>query len=264
MAAITQPFRGGQRLGQQDDNPIFCLDVLPEKTFPRTEEDPERRIRLEQDPVLSVRKPYQSDPREYADPLFPGTARKRRLLPEWLPEVARAYGVNFIADSYWNAPSVPGLSTSAGPRPLFEVLDGLTGARNAGSNAPFGWDRRGSLIRIRDQEWFLDRPREIPLRYIRRWVELVNRRGALPLDEYAALAFNLTDPQIETVYGLFERGIFPQQLDEDDLEESRYLLRLYASLSDAQRQSLLIGKPLALADFAAHLAGQHHNIEMFA
>jgi hypothetical protein len=253
FSAITQPFRGGQRLGQQDDNPIFCLGVLPEKTFPRREEDPERGTRLEQDPVLSVSKPYQSDPRPYADPLFPGTARTRRLLPEWLPELARAYGVNFIADSYWNAPTVPGLSTSAGPRPLFQVLDGLTGARYAGSDAPFGWDRRGSLIRIRDQEWFLDRPREIPLRYIRRWVEQVDRRGALPLDEYAALASNLTDVQIETVSGLFQRGIFPLQLDEDDLEESRYLLRLYARLSPAQRQVLLSGQPLAVAQLAPAL-----------
>jgi hypothetical protein len=242
LAAVTQPFRGGQRLGKQQDSPDFTLYVGSGRALPPREEDPGRRARLEQDPVLSVRKLFQRDPRPYVDPLFPSASRTARLLPEVLPELARAYGVDFIADSYWRggweAPIVSGLAATTGPRPLFEVLNSLAGR---------AWDRRGELIRIRDRTWFLDRPREIPLRTVRRWTSLTDRLGALPLEEFVSAA-TLSERQADTLEGLLLREIFPPQLnDVRALSGSLWMLRLYGQLSPSQRRALQAGQPLAAA-----------------
>jgi hypothetical protein len=132
---------------------------------------------------------------------------------------------------------------------LYEVLDRLAGTWHA-------WDRRGNLIRIRDRKWFLDRPTEIPIPRVRRWLAITDRLGALPLSEYASFATTLTDFQIVL---LRDRWVFPPQLDDlrignrSDLEQSRYLLRLYARLSPAQQQALWDGQPLALAELSPPL-----------
>jgi hypothetical protein len=174
-----------------------------------------------------------------------------RLLPELLPELARAYGVNFLGDSYWNAPSVPRLAAGAEPRPLFEVLDGLTGPNSGLTGPRCDWDRSGSLIRIRDRRWFVDRPREIPLRTVRRWAALQERLGALPLEEFVLAATTLTDLQVDTLEGLFNTEVLPSQLaDLRSLSGSLSLLRLYARLSPDQRQALEAGKPMAMAQLS--------------
>src|SRR5205807_6045371 len=108
----------------------------------------------------------------------------------------------------------------------------------------FIWDRRGSLIRIRERKWYLDRPAEIPLRLVRRWVAVTDRLGALPLAEFASAAATLSDAQIGLLYnpsGAFPGSVFPPQLlgdmnlsASDAMERSRYLLRLYERLSPAQ------------------------------
>jgi hypothetical protein len=243
--ARAAPVRGAKRLGKRSDwLNYFSLYVRgPAEAVPLPEEDPGRRTRLEQDPVLSVRKAFQQDARPYVDPLFPGAPRTVWLLPERLPEVARAYGVHIIADSYWSASSVAGPSSIAGTRPLFEVLDGLADSSN--------WDRRGDLIRFRNRRWFLHRPREIPLRTVRRWAALQDRLGALPLEGFVHAATTLTDLQLETLERLFQRGVFPPHLvDLRGLEVLRNMLRLYGRLSPAQRQALQAGKPLATAQLS--------------
>jgi hypothetical protein len=126
------------------------------------------------------------------------------------------------------------------------VLDRLAGTGHA-------WDRRENLIRFRDREWYLDRPAEIPLRLVRRWVATSDRLGALPLSEFALAADALTDAQVA---GLIGGWYFPPQLaDLQDaatgaLEKARFLLRLYDRLAPAQQQVLWEGKPLAIAQLS--------------
>jgi hypothetical protein len=257
FAAFTQPFRGGKRLGPEAEgaNPNLYISISPDMSFSHAEKDPERHALLEQDPVLSVKKPFQPDTGPYVDALFPGASRRFRLLPEYLPELARAYGVHFIADSYWSAPSVSSLAPSAAPRPLFELLESLTGLRYGGDRGtPYVWDRRGSLIRIRARTWCEDRHREIPLRHVRRWAALLDRRGALPLEELLFAASTLTDVQGDALGRLFETGVFPSQMsDLRSLSGSLSLLRLYGRLSAAQRQALLTGEVLATAQLSPAL-----------
>jgi hypothetical protein len=249
---LAAPVRGGQRLGQQDEWSSFTLNYTsPKKADAPPEDDPGRRALLEQDPVCSVKKQFQPDTRPYFDPLFPGSSRTGRLLPELLPELARTYGVNVIADSYWGvswrAGWISDRSSTDRPRPLFEVLDGLTGLYHQ-------WDRRGSLVRIRDRNWFLDRPREIPLRHVRRWTALYERHGALPIEEFASAATTLTDIQSDLLSILFEGGVFPPQWNDlQRLAGSRHILRLFGRLTPTDQQALQAGKSLATGQLSPAL-----------
>src|SRR5439155_430666 len=134
--------------------------------------------------------------------------------------------------SYWRAEIPSGVESIGGTAPLFEVLDRLAGTAHA-------WDRREQLIRIRDRKWYLDRPAEIPLRLVRRWVAVSDRRGALPVSEFAVAASTLTERQISSlVYSWY----FPPQLYDlrestGALEKARYLLPLHGTLAPAQQQS---------------------------
>jgi hypothetical protein len=248
LFALATPISGGKPLGQWYNNPNFHVNVWAEPAAATVEENPHRRALLEQDPLLSAGRPFQPDTRPFVDPLLPGASRTVRLLAEILPELARAYDVNLIADSYWMAAAPSGVDAMAGTAPLFEVLDRLAGTDHA-------WDRRGELVRIRDRKWYLDRPAEIPLRHVRRWVAMTDQRGALPLEEMAAAATTLTDYQIATLdRPLFQRGILPPQLDDlRTLEMTRHLLRLYARLLPAQQQVLREGKSLTIAQIAPPL-----------
>src|SRR5439155_14332093 len=121
----------------------------------------------------------------------PGAPGSWRLW-DLLPDLARTYDAQFIADSYWV--SSPGLSQGEIPKtpaPLFSLLD-------RAAHSTHRWERRGKLIRLRSRTWFLDRPREIPLRSVRRWKQLFAQRGALPLDAYLEMATSLSDAQAES------------------------------------------------------------------
>jgi hypothetical protein len=105
------------------------------------------------------------------------------------------------------------------------------------------WEHRGRLIRLRSRTWFLDRPRELPLRLVRHWKEAADRRGALPLDELMAGAA-LPDAQLETIGMVAVQAALSPTLF--DLATSRHALRLYRALSPAQRQALGQGGTLPL------------------
>jgi hypothetical protein len=245
--ALTGLARGSTRLRTPTvyENPHLWLEIRPAEVVSRTEDDPRRRALLEQDPILSARKPFRPDPRPFVDPLFPGAPRTFRFVPEVLPELARAYGIHFIADSYWGAARAASVPSTDGSTPLFEVLDRLVDTGHS-------WDRRGNLLRLRDRKWFVDRPNEIPVRYYRRWGEMAERLGTLTLEEYAFAAATLTDRQIIWLGRLSQQSLFPPLLADglEHLNFVRHTLRIYAGLSHSQRQSLVSGRPLAMAQLS--------------
>jgi hypothetical protein len=198
---------------------------------------PEREAALERDPVVGPKRKFS-------------TAVKSRpngnglITPSWwslwdlLPELARTYGVDFISDSYWGR--APGFGRADLPREpiaLYTLLDRATRITHE-------WDRRNTLIRLRSRTWFLDRPREVPLRYVRRWKALVDERGALPLESCLELVTTLSDDQIESLPQLVDIAGLPRDLVMVAL--CRDMLRLYASLTPSQQQALRHGAILPL------------------
>jgi hypothetical protein len=121
-------------------------------------------------------------------------------------------------------------------------LDRLTEPR-------FRWERHRAVIRLRSRNWFFDRPREIPLRLVRRWIELKEKRGALPLEEYVRMVAALSEGQKESLSPLEVEAAFPPDLSElTGAYHARHALRLYASLSGAQQRALWEGKAIPMAD----------------
>lgn len=249
--ALTAPLSGGQTLGPGQARPTFVLNIRPEDSQPEAPPDPERAARLEQDPLLGARKPFPPSSLLRGEPPALPSLRRFRAMQDLLPDIARAYGVNVIADSYWTATRAYQLPQSTAPIALYALLDRLTDPVST-------WDRRGGepgttdqspvLIRIRDRNWFLDRPSEIPLRTVRRWIALCDRFGALPLDEYAALASSLTEAQIDSLHGLRATAVFPPPLEELNLvNDAREFLRLFATLLPDQQRALREGKSLPLS-----------------
>lgn len=203
------------------------------------ENTPERRAALEQDPVVGVKRPFRpeatlllepvQDPARYGAPV-------RQLLPEW----ARTYDVQFLADAYssaWRSRYTP-TPAGATPTALFEHLD---------RHVQFShhWERQGNLIRLRSRTWFLDRPREIPLRLVRSWQEQQRQRGTLTLEKLAGIATSLTEAQLDglgaAVYDEFAG------LEISSVSHARQALRLYGAFSAGQRRQLQHGDALPVA-----------------
>ena len=118
--------------------------------------------------------------------------------------------------------------------------------------SPQRWDHRGRLIRLRDRCWYLDRPREVPLRFVRRWRESYDRHGALTLEDYLEMATGLTDVQLQHAGDLPNFGALPRDLYMiRDVYTGRSALRLYASLTPAPQNRVTVPAALRSASHAA-------------
>jgi hypothetical protein len=109
-------------------------------------------------------------------------------------------------------------------------------------------DRRGDLIRLRSRTWFFERPREIPLRFVRRCRESYETAGGLSFDQYLEMATQLRDLQLHQLSDLVMAGALPANpLELRSAYDARHALRLYAMLSAPECQTLLGGGALHLA-----------------
>jgi hypothetical protein len=149
--------------------------------------------------------------------------------------LARAYNIQLLSDAYDRAPRLPGEPTS-------EAV--TLGARlRQWAGATHQWDRQGTLVRLRSQTWFFDRPREVPSRLLRRWQKQCDRQGALPLEEWVTHVAGLSDGQLETLAAIAgELGLPPEF---QTAPAAAAALRLYASLPPEQQQALARGEAIA-------------------
>jgi hypothetical protein len=189
--------------------------------------------------VLGAKKPFQPETRARDVPMG-GDGNPVWTFRDLLPDLARTYGVQVIADAYWQAGWYldPRSVASAEPIALFELLDRLVGSSHR-------WDRVRDLIRLRSRTWFLDRPREIPLRLIRRWKASCDDKGALSLEEYVEIACSLTDTQLLSLNLVRRDTGLPDEVES--AATMRHALRLYGALHPAQRATLWRGAALPVA-----------------
>jgi hypothetical protein len=154
LLARAAPLKGGAAFEPNDRGepegtslglvagPVDLRDRTPKRT-------PAEQQALENDPVLGLKKLLKPLPEKRPrDPMFDRGWSIRRMLPS----VAHGFGVSFIADAYAadiHRFGFPGQE----PISLHAFLD-----RYAGE--VYRWDRRGSLIRLRKDDWFFSRSRE--------------------------------------------------------------------------------------------------------
>jgi beta-lactamase regulating signal transducer with metallopeptidase domain len=245
LAARAMPFRTGNppeasyfRGGEGTSLGITAYSVPVREMYqpvPTAERDP----RIVTDPVCGTKKRFKPEPLAPANHLGVIPYIRHRLLPDLLPKIAQTYGVAVIADAYRFTRSV-GTSLPAEPVALYDLLDRL-------ATSTHRWEKDGRVVRIRSRTWFFDRPREVPLRLVRRWKALSEKYGMLPLSECVAMANTLTDAQIETE-SLSRAAL------EADMDLGWYMLgrgapalRLYAALSTEQRAALWRGQSIPVA-----------------
>lgn len=254
LTTAAEPLRGGapDRIPHPIGTNLMLTVGMGDSLARREADTPERQAALANDPVVGVAKVFRTSKKRQAlalpDENDTWTTRRDQAWGRWdqLPELARTYGVNFIADAYWTAGIQSAfqivLPSSSAPALLYKLLDDLVSGTHV-------WDRHGDLIRLRSRTWFLDRPREIPLRLVRRWNGLLAQDGALPLDEEVRIVTTLlTDDRLDTLSLLAFDGVVKVNFrDLGAVLAAKDTLRLYAALLPAQQQALWRRLPLPAA-----------------
>jgi hypothetical protein len=147
LSVNATPFRNGAPLGAelpQDPYPFSGTSLALHSEAlngpaPSEADTPERRAALENDPTLGTKRAFKTA-------LKPQPHRNGPMLrPQWslydlLPELARTYGVDFIADSYWSSAPALGLrSLPQEPTSLYALLDDAAGPHHRWDRVPTKW-----------------------------------------------------------------------------------------------------------------------------
>jgi hypothetical protein len=216
----------------------ISLSANPRDAQQKTDEQTRHRQEFEKDPALGTLRGFQPASVPGISSIYAGLWWLRELLPE----LARIYDVDFIADAYWLSAPVFAREVTREPAALYRILDRTAGPLQQ-------WDRRGRLIRMRSRTWFFDRPREVPLRLVRRWQSVCREHGALPIAEWRDLLGALNQEQLETMPDILMQTELPSEMGR--APAARYLIRFEATLSAAQREALRQGTALRVEQLSA-------------
>jgi len=118
---------------------------------------------------------------------------------------------------------------------LNKIADGFT----------YNWDKRGSVIELRDRNWFKKRAAQLPEERLEAWRQELIKTSTLDIDSLAQIA-QLDQEQIMA-------NIVPDEVLRSSLSSyysARDVLRLYATLSQSQRAALFADTGLDLASFS--------------
>ncbi len=222
--------------------PLQVLGVLQRPAPPPPA--PETRAAWVRDPVLGLERGFRMQPIA-AQP----DGRTRPRLYEILPAIAETYQVDLIADAYREHRPVP--TPAAAPQPLLlhEALERFVHPAAA-------WSSNEGLLRVRSHTWFNERLTEIPSALLKQSMAQLRERSRFTLDHAAALALDLSDTRLGALEAaLCEEGArlaepFPLRTGLV-LSGNAEVLRTYASLSAAQRRTLLAGRGVPYADLSA-------------
>jgi hypothetical protein len=136
----------------------------------------------------------------------------------------------------------PGPVSSPEPVALFALLDRLTGVHHR-------WEYRDRLLRLRHRTWFLERPRELPLRMVRKWLEAFEREGALRWEDVVEARTTLTDAQRASLgEDRMERLGLPWDFGGQGTGSAPLL---FEALTQEQRQRLRQGRALRMAEMTS-------------
>jgi hypothetical protein len=195
-------------------------------------------------------------------PLSPRRSPRHRLLQglgvRW-PE-ARSLGdilealheqtdLDFLSDSFTRQRFGPPFDRTVVQRqPVSRLLSILRGERG------HEWWKQGSLVRLRSQKYVFDRIEEAPSAALDAFREAAEREGEATLDDFAALAMRLTDPQVESLHSCwmwyFAQSGPPPLRGSAGLYGSRNFLRWWATLLPPQRAALAQPGGLGVVDLA--------------
>jgi hypothetical protein len=159
-----------------------------------------------------------------------------------LPQIARQTGLAVFADYFY-----------ARHRPM-EIASDWEGSleallRRIDADTQTAWSVDGTALRLRNRRWYFDEAREPPHAILEALGSALRRQGQMELDDCVRAA-SMDDAQLDGFrawIGAQEASGVPWgQLTTlaEAISEARPLLRLYGSLSPAQRRALATGLTL--------------------
>ena len=218
-----------------NNDPSFIADILAHES--PTEKTPPT------DPALTREVEIKDVLSGASAKLFTGM-QSEKYQGKILAELSRAIGQPVLKEQYSGEMVVLGLFVKPGKQPLYKVLVGL-------EKAGCIWTRDGGSLRVRPSDWALLRSYAIPASFMEHYRELLNTNGQLNLDDVALIASGLTDGQIDRSFKNDpDFSFLNSALSGSQGGGPRALLRFYASLSPAQRQSIAIAPGLAFGDLS--------------
>ncbi|MCE5315369.1 MAG: hypothetical protein ABFD49_06425 [Armatimonadota bacterium] len=163
-------------------------------------------------------------------------APKKSVLAEIEAGLAEASGFAVVSDSFENDSGLAKFGDEE-----ITIKDAL---EKIADSFRYNWDKRASVLELRDRNWFRKRSAQIPQAWIDAWKKTLKDTGTLDIGGLAQIA-TLTQEQ-------FNINIEP----DDDLMRcgitgviypNRDLLRTYAQLNEAQRAAVFAGSGLDLS-----------------
>ncbi len=162
-----------------------------------------------------------------------------RTLPDIEKSLAEASKYAVVSDYF---PSLmPGQQASipTTETPLKDVLDKIA------DGFTYNWDKHGSVIELRDRNWFKKRAAQLPEERLEAWRQELANTGTLDIDSLAQIA-QLDQEQVMM-------NIVPDETLRACMSayySGRDVLRLYATLTQSQRSALFSDAGLFLASLS--------------
>lgn len=233
---------GPEPLGSEDSNPLMGMTGLMLVGAPQLLDEPmedpaEREKRLAADPVLGKTAELQLPEKKPQGKSLPGLSALLGAglrTAEAVPAVEKAYGLPILADAYNREALAIFVPPGKGAHPLYKVLDSLCGITRT-------WEVDGDVIRLRSKTWAHDRRSEVPVRYMRKWLDVRARKGTLGINEQAEIATSLRDEQMESLlFAALELEV-SDFTDFALIPANKGALRFWGKLLPAQRMRLVSG-----------------------
>ncbi len=148
-------------------------------------------------------------------------------LNDVLAALAESSGFSIVSDSFYRR--FRGLDFSNEEITLRKVLDKIA------TQCRYNWERQSNVLEFRDRDWFRKRAFQIPESWLEPWRKHFRENETLDMDDLSQIA------------ALDEKQFWDNILPDDTLGSRKlaeincfngYLLRLYGSLTDQQRQML--------------------------
>ncbi|HSV73546.1 MAG TPA: hypothetical protein VLH79_07290 [Chthonomonadales bacterium] len=173
-----------------------------------------------------------------------------RTLGDALEALHAATGLSVLSDSFVRARVH--VASVAGRRSALELLE------SARVSLRYGWSFEDGVIRLRSATYFDDRLSEAPESVLAPWREKVASAAAAGLNDYAALARAVTDPQLRSLdryWAAYMRDVaVPPVSAPGGLFGSRFDLRFWALLAGPQRNAAAAGQIVPVAGMSLQQA----------
>lgn len=207
-------------MGSEEEQQKFVTEGLAKES--KTEKEPPT------DPEL-VREVELDELPKSADPLESGVDQVR-VAGEVAEAISRAIGKPVLVESFiGNMPLQTYLTP--GKHPVYKILVGL-------EKAGYTWTIGSGTLRVRPNDWAIQRSYEIPESLLAKYVSILERNGTLTLDDLTMIVTELSDAQIDNTLMKDKKLMLPMMTMQSILGHTRELLRFYGSLSSQQKAML--------------------------